>query len=339
MNWLMHNVIADMYGPYFLLFYAGVIVTVIVACFKSVRAADRTGDLEPPEISTKIDPYEIAYLRGGENEVTRVAIASLIQRGLLQITEQKKWFGEIKVIDGGRKPAPGELAPIESCVLGWPGFPSPPASLFQPSGIPSLVAPACIAHELKLAEDNLLRPEDMKKVGTRMFVVGWMIIFGLGLYKMAVGLAKGHSNVAFLIVFGLVGLGLLCVACLVLPRTSRRGKAYLVRLKLAFGELPCRIRWDEQGAPVLIGTNKQDVRDGSRGTPAYSDSLLVIGIFGMASLAGTPLADLTTMFARGGSSSGCGGGCGGGGCGGGGCGGGGCGGGGCGGGCGGCGGG
>ena len=32
---------------------------------------------------------------------------------------------------------------------------------------------------------------------------------------------------------------------------------------------------------------------------AYSDCLLMVGIFGMASLAGTPLSDLTTMFKRG----------------------------------------
>ena len=126
MNWLLHNVIADLYGPYFLVFYATVIVAVITACYKSVRSVDRTNDLEPPEIPAKLDPYEIAYLRGGENEVTRVAIASLIQRGLLQITEKKKCCRSVKKIDKGRKPASGELSPIEACVLKWSGFPADP---------------------------------------------------------------------------------------------------------------------------------------------------------------------------------------------------------------------
>src|SRR5262245_1070343 len=98
MNWLMHNVIADLYGPYFLLFYGLAIATRVVASYKSVRSRDRTNDGNEPEVSAKIDPYEIAYLRGGENEVTRVAIASLIQRGLLKITEKKSWFNTIKEI-------------------------------------------------------------------------------------------------------------------------------------------------------------------------------------------------------------------------------------------------
>ena len=70
MNWLLHNVVADLYGPYFLLFYATVIVALIVACCRSVRSVDQTRDLDPPEVPAKLDPYEIAYLRGGENEVT-----------------------------------------------------------------------------------------------------------------------------------------------------------------------------------------------------------------------------------------------------------------------------
>ena len=37
MNWLLHNVVADLYGPYFLLFYAIAIGAMIVACYKSVR--------------------------------------------------------------------------------------------------------------------------------------------------------------------------------------------------------------------------------------------------------------------------------------------------------------
>jgi Protein of unknown function (DUF692) len=76
MNWFLHNVVADLYGPYFLLFYAIAIGAMIVACYKSVRSVDRTRDMEPPQVPAKLDPYEIAYLRGGANEVTRVAVAS-----------------------------------------------------------------------------------------------------------------------------------------------------------------------------------------------------------------------------------------------------------------------
>src|SRR6516164_5428580 len=137
MNWLLHNAIADLYGPYFLLFYAMTIVAIVAACYSSIRRADRTKDLELPPIRGKVDPYEIAYLRGGENEVTRVAIASLIQRGLLQIIEKKERLSTTKQIDRGRKQAYGELSPVETTVFEWPGFPATPSQIFQASGIPA----------------------------------------------------------------------------------------------------------------------------------------------------------------------------------------------------------
>src|SRR5271156_1811715 len=128
MNWFLHNPITDLYGPYFLLFYGVAIAALTLACYKSVRGLDRTRDLEVPEFPAKLDPYEIAYLRGGENEVTRVAIASLIQRGLLQIVEQVNppSYKRVKKIVKGRKPASGELSPIEASVLEWSGFPASP---------------------------------------------------------------------------------------------------------------------------------------------------------------------------------------------------------------------
>ncbi len=109
------------------------IVVLIVACFRSIRAVDRTGDLGPPEIPAKLDPYEVAYLRGGENEVTRVAIASLIQRGLLRIVEQKKWIVTIKKIDRGREPeSPRAAHRSKPAVWKWPGFPADPRPSSRP---------------------------------------------------------------------------------------------------------------------------------------------------------------------------------------------------------------
>ena len=145
MNWFLHNSIADLYGPYFLLFYAGTIVTLVVACYRSVRGVDRTIELELPKITSKVDPYEVAYLRGGENEVARVAIASLIQRGLLQITAGKRLQATTKQIDRRRAPLSGELTPIEARVMKWEGF-------------PALSAPGVSGRRDPYADHGALRP-------------------------------------------------------------------------------------------------------------------------------------------------------------------------------------
>ncbi len=328
MNWLLHNVVADLYGPYFLLFYAVAIVALIVACRRSIRSVDRTRDLDLPEIPAKLDPYEIAYMRGGVNEVTRVAIASLIQRGLLQITEEKKFLSKVKKIAKGRKPAHGELTPIEARVLKWSGYPADPPTIFQPSGIPGLLEEVCASYEAELAEKNFLAPPEMKGLALRLWSIGLAIIIVLGLYKLGVGIAKGHTNVLFLCVMGPVGGLVFSAACWFLPRLSHLGKAYLERLKLAYDGLKSQVHPVGSRTSFLTMADDAGARGRLQNPSAYSDCLLMVGIFGIASLADTPLSDLTAMFKQGASSSGgCGGGCGGGGggCGGGGCGGGGCG--------------
>ena len=153
---------------------------------------------------------------------------------------------------------------------------------------------------------------------------------GLGGFKLAVAVAQGHRNVAFLIVFGGIGVLALAVACLVLPRTSRLGRAYLQELKRAYGDLKGRVHPIGAEDSALTKAGDPDAPRRLRDPSDYPSWLLMVGIFGIASLVDTPLSDLTTIFKLGSSSTG--------GCGGGGCGGGGCGGGGCGGGCGGCGG-
>jgi uncharacterized protein (TIGR04222 family) len=329
MNWLLHNVVADLYGPYFLLFYATAIVAVIVACYKSVRGVDQTWDMEPPDVPAKLDPYEVAYLRGGANEVTRVAIASLVQRGLLRIIEQKKWLRTIKLVDRRREATAGELSAIEARVLEWSGFPARPETLFQAGGPASLVKKACADYEEELADKQLLAPREMKGLGVLLWWTGSTVIVGLGGYKLAVALAQGHYNVALLGVLGICGVIQLAMVCLLRPRVSHLGKAYLERLKLAYGGLKSQVHPIGSLTSALTMADDPGARGKLQSASAYSDCLLMVGVFGVASLADTPLSDLTTMFKRstsstggcGGGGGGCGGGGGGGGCGGGGCGG------------------
>ena len=68
----------DLHGPEFLLFYgifAGIVIG-FAAWFRMQKEGGRA-----PKID--LDPYVIAYLRGGINEVIRVAAVSLVDRRLL----------------------------------------------------------------------------------------------------------------------------------------------------------------------------------------------------------------------------------------------------------------
>src|SRR4029078_10245815 len=85
MHIIAANFIADMPGPTFLVFYAAVIVTVYFVVWLVLRQRDSSHLLPPMAIPADPDPYEIAYLRGGENEVLRLIILELIQREYLKI--------------------------------------------------------------------------------------------------------------------------------------------------------------------------------------------------------------------------------------------------------------
>ncbi|HKI21663.1 MAG TPA: TIGR04222 domain-containing membrane protein [Isosphaeraceae bacterium] len=148
MSWLLHNFIADMPGPVFLLLYLLVIAAVVAASSISIRTADQTRGMETPQIPPKLDPYELAYLRGGENEVTRAAIASLIEREFLQIAEQKSGRTKSKRIGRTSTSMAGQIDPVESRVLDWAGFPALPSEIFRPNGLSSRVAAVCAGYHV-----------------------------------------------------------------------------------------------------------------------------------------------------------------------------------------------
>ena len=147
----------------------------------------------------------------------------------------------------------------------------------------------------------------MKALALRLWSCGLAAMILLGWYKLVVAHAKGHSNVAFLYIMMIAGGLVFSGVCWTLPRLSHMGKAYLERLKVAFGGLKAQL--DADGNWTVNGLEIAGARGKTRAAVACSDCLLLVGVFGISSLADTPLSDLNTMFTRSASSNG---GCGGG---------------------------
>ena len=305
MSWWMHNPIADMYGPYFLLLYICVIAATLVGCSWRLLSIDPTAALTPPPLGANPDPYEIAYLRDGENEVARVAIFDLIQRGYLKVVENKKWWGgtEQLLARAPDHPDPRHLSTMEQKVFGLFSSSRTSADIFQSGSLSPDLKRLCGDYERKLQEQQMLCPPEVSAAAWRVGLVGALIILGLGGFKLIAALATGRHNVMFLILMGLISLFALEYVCRP-PRLSRLGQDYLKRLQGVFERLK----------PTAA-------------TPGVPDTtlLLLVSLFGVGVLTETSYDYFSKMFSRGGTGSG--GGCGGagGGCGGGGCGGGGCG--------------
>jgi uncharacterized protein (TIGR04222 family) len=305
MNWLLNNPVAHMDSEYLLLFYAIAIGAVILACYKSVRSEDQSRHMKPPEIPARLDPYELAYLRGGETEVTRIAIISLLQRGLLQITRSRDWSSTalaiLNEVDRGRWPEQGELSPIEACIMKWTGFPAPRRQIYEPGGIPDLLQGMCGDYRDNLADQELLAPPGMKRIGAGLWWIGSALILGLGGCLLRVALSKGESIVAVVLCpVALIGVIALAFACLHFPRISHRGRAYLEQLELAYDRLTSEGRRRGRSRSARTKAGDPDDREPMRESSVYSDRLLMDGIFGVVSPADTPLTDLeTAMFPNG----------------------------------------
>lgn len=281
------NPIANMYGPDFLLFYAFVIGITLVICWCNVRYLDPPTQVALPLIPTKPDPYEIAYLRGGENEVTRLAIFDLIQRGYLQIA------GDY-IEKAHDQPHPSNLSAIERDVFSWFSSPRKAREIFQLS-LPLSVKQHCTIYEQRLQNEKLLLPDELKRIAERVNWIGILIILGLGGYKLSVALVNGRFNVVFLIIMGFISLVLLGIVSNP-PRLSHRGRAYLYLIQQTFAGL--------KGQVSSAAPNSTDL-----------SLMLPVAVFGVGMLAGTPYGDFEQMFHRStttSSGTGCGGSCGGG---------------------------
>ena len=72
----------DLSGPSFLAFYVVLAVIVIIALKLAIDEAEGGA----PRALPLSDPYHIAWLRGGTPEAARIAVLSLIDRGLLAVS-------------------------------------------------------------------------------------------------------------------------------------------------------------------------------------------------------------------------------------------------------------
>jgi uncharacterized protein (TIGR04222 family) len=290
MDWLVHNPIADLSGPEFLVLYGVVIAATLLWCWWQVRASDpTTGQAPPPVPASPPDPYALAYLRGGENEVTRVAVFSLLQRGYLQAVPvagglfRRRRAQQLE--HAPKQPDHKALTPIERRVFEWFSWPRNPVEIFRGT-VPTDVKQQCAGYEQHARQERLLMPDQAVSGALRMGLLGAAVILGLGAYKLAIAVSRGYPNVWFLIIMAVVSLFLLRWATQV-PRLSRRGEAYLRQLRQAYE--PTRAQM---------------------GLATGDDMLpLMIGLFGLSVLSGSPFHEYDGIFPdarRGDATSGCG---------------------------------
>ena len=310
MDLFWHNPLANMYGPFFLVLYGTVAVGLLIFYGWLIRRADTTDTLPPLTVPPEVDPYEMAYLRGGENEAVRLVVFELMQRGYLHIVEEKTGiFSKEKVFARCENhPDVAELSTFARTAFDWFSVSRKPQDIFQSSPLTTLAVEYTDRFRQRIESESLLAPAEKKATAVSAGFFIALALLGLGLYKLVVALNTGHHNVLFLIGGMIVSLIAVVIVGSVAARhrLSKRGRAYLAALQERFDN----VKQQAMTAPA------------GQFEPAW---LAAFGLFGVTALAGTMYSDFGDMFHRSAGAGGCGGtgsSCGGGGCGGGGCGGG-----------------
>lgn len=296
--------IASMPGPTFLGLYAVVIVITLIGAWLVIRS-DPDDGLEPL-VPAYPDPYEVAYLRGGEPEVGRLAVIDLTDSGYLRESKVKGRGGKSRLKASSKKPDSRVPPALRAVVSLFDAHNEPLEKMLR---LPEFrKAAAAIAEPFAARYDRQFLVLESRRWAVRAF--GLLAIAGLGGYKLYVALEKGRTNVLFLCFMALIAVTTLW--SVTKPRLNAAGRAFLKKVQTAYRDLKTK--------------PKIDVRP-----LQHADLLLVVGLFGAPILLGGPDIRYAEMLGRsamrdsgmtggscsscgssdGGGDGGCGGGCGG----------------------------
>jgi uncharacterized protein (TIGR04222 family) len=282
-------------GPQFLAFYGIVAVIVLVAAFLLMFFADATGTDNLPSVPASPDPIEVAYLSGGVNAVLRTVVYDLRQLGLLTLEKDNRLVAE--------GAAPTALTRMQRRVLDKVLDRPEIGSLFKDKSPRSSLETILDPMRARLAANDLLRPDSVRRTRDWTLGLGLLILLGLAAAKIEIALSLGITKIEFLIflaIFSSVCLFLL-VSFFSRRAASRRGRAYLEAMRLAYSS---------RTPSALIGFTP--ARSGGHAM-AFDGALLLVALYGFDALKGTPDAAFAKAFARSDGGGGCGSSCGGGG--------------------------
>jgi len=296
----------DLRGPEFLLFYFCFSLAVIIAIVFFRRRAESG---QAPRIDLG-DPYLIAYLRGGEDEALRVAVISLVDRGMLVMDGHL--IGRADNVTSGMAKYPIEYEALKKFdVLGQEASVFEAASFLKDDSLKSALRP----YRDRLERAGLMPNANVCRDRRNRLLLALTGLGVAGVIKIQIGLYLGKP-VAFLVVMMIAAM--IIAAAISFPRLTARGEATLE---------------DVTNLYAGLRTQVNSISPGS----ATAELAMFAAVFGVGALAATPFAYAEDLFhqkkneysssscgsscgSSGGGSS-CGGGGGGGGCGGGGCGG------------------
>jgi len=274
----------DLPGPTFLVFYVILCAAITIGAREVATLLER----RLPSSLALDDPYQIAWLRGGAPEAARIAVLSLVDRGVLEIKDKK-------LVRRSTSPWDAPRQPLERAIYALATSPADAAALFKDRA----VSDVCDFYRQRLAKARLVPDADIERDRLLVLAASLAIVLGTAGLKAAIAVSRGKANLGFLAILAVIAAIVLWKQ--VLRRRTQAGDAALGDLRRLFDALKGR------AASIQAGR-------------MTNDAMLLAAVFGLGALPGTGFASLQGFFPKASSSSGggCGSSCGSGGCGGGG---------------------
>lgn len=248
-------------GPQFLVFFL-LFGAFILGLLVWVR---RMGEPDPSVSVQLTDPYEIAFLRGGANEVLRLAATGLIDRGILQVDETK-----LSIADEGR----GRVLrnPIERAVLDHFRSEKELRSLFSDG---ALKEPAAL-YPAHLSELGLINGTGERLQQWLMCLTAIAVLWLTAIVKIRMGIAR-HHPFSYLVMLSIA----FTVGCFVVGfrRRTQRGERFLADMRTLFEPLR------QRSGSFIPRSNNDEV-------------LLMAAVFGVTSLPNSTYPYAHKLFAK-----------------------------------------
>jgi uncharacterized protein (TIGR04222 family) len=252
----------DWRGPEFLVFYL-ILSACVVASLELVRRALESA---APVKMDLADPYLVAYLRGGENEVLRVAVVSLIDRGLL-IANGNTITRAPDVVSNSVRRA------IDKALLQKFATSRDATSIFDDTGLKI----ACQEYESTLKRNGLLPDDSVQTARAFRFFLAAFILILVGGVKLFLAVQRGRTNVGILII--LIIVATIVAAKIAFPRLTASGRAMLDDIQRLYADLKSRAAFIRPGGATI-------------------EAAMLAATFGISSLEGAHFAYTRTLFPR-----------------------------------------
>jgi uncharacterized protein (TIGR04222 family) len=219
----------DLRGPEFLVFYAALstVVFFVVWLFQRFFESGSPGDEDAWAKSVAKDPYQIACLRGGRDEVIRVAVVSLVERGLLAADGDSLHTTAKDAADKVRRPLDKAIVTV---------FSKPHTAQFVYSDL--IVRDEADTVAVVLQDMGLLPDERLASTRNAIAAIAVVLLWVVAGWKIKVALARGHHNIFFLLLMA----GLVAIVAILLTKRRRTvfGNRALSYLRERFAGLDAR---------------------------------------------------------------------------------------------------